>query len=84
MSEYYPPMKVAIHHGRGFVEITSEPGLVCRVPLTELKLAKLMAAAPELLLALQDLVEEFDKEESVHLPWRAARSAIKKATTPKT
>ena len=81
MSDYYPPMKAATHHGCGFVEISDPKGLVCRVSLTELKLAKLMAAAPELLLALQDLVEEFDKEESVHLPWRAARSAIKKATT---
>ncbi len=82
MSDYYPPMKAAAHHGRGFVEITSKPGLVCRVPLTELKLAKLMAAAPELLLALEDLVDEYDKDErSVHLPWRAARAAIKQATT---
>jgi hypothetical protein len=80
MSDYYPPMKASIHHGRGFVEITNKPGLVCRVPLTQLKLAKLMAAAPELLMALEDLVEEYDKEESVHLPWRAARAAIKKAT----
>jgi hypothetical protein len=81
MSAYYPPMKAATHHGRGFVEITRNAELVCRVPLTELKLAKIMAAGPALLLALEDLVKEYDKEESVHLPWRAARTAIKEATT---
>jgi hypothetical protein len=26
-------------------------------------------------------VSEFDKKESVHIPWRTARAAIKKATT---
>lgn len=79
MSDYYPPMKAATHHGRGFVEIKRKEELVCRVPLTELKLAKIMAAGPQLLLALQDLVREYDKDESVHLPWRAARAAINEA-----
>lgn len=81
MSDYHHPMVAQIHHGRGFVEISNVNGLVASMPLTELELAKVMAAAPEMLDALQALVDECDKNESVHVPWRMARLAIKKATS---
>jgi hypothetical protein len=74
-------LKAAIRKGCGFVEIRNGTLVIARLPETELKLARCMAAAPEMLTALEDLVSEFDKKESVHIPWRTARAAIKKATT---
>jgi hypothetical protein len=75
-------LKTAVRKGCGFVEIMNGTLVVARLSESELKLARCMAASPEMLNALEDLIAEFDKKESVHIPWRTARAAIKKATTP--
>lgn len=82
MREYYTTMQAAVHRENGFVEIRSHNELIATLATTHLELGHVMAAAPAMLRALQELVDEYDKDESVHIPWRTARAAIKKATQP--
>lgn len=86
MSEAHAHAPMAMHHDHGWLVVSdASDGVYIKIAKglgteKEQSLARLIAAAPDLLDALQSIIEDIDSEFGTDCDYNKARAAIAKAT----
>ena len=86
MSEAHAHAPMAMHHDHGWLVVSdASDGVYIKIAKglgteKEQSLARLIAAAPDLLEALQSIIEDIDSEFGTDCDYNKARAAIAKAT----